>query len=147
MLLHLAAARETGRRGMLIAEINGAPAGPHPAARLFIEAGFAATAMGLQARIAGTSIAGARRGGPTTMADPENDLDIMAETPQQREAETSDEEREMIRNSNDRDQQLEREGGQSRHNRGYDEATRGANRDTDPDSATSDIDRDDTVAD
>ena len=49
MLLHLAATRE-GRRGMLIAEINGAPAHAHPAARLFIEEGFAATAMGIQAR-------------------------------------------------------------------------------------------------
>ena len=49
MLLHLAGTRE-GRRGMLIAEINGAAATAHPAARLFIEEGFAATAMGLQAR-------------------------------------------------------------------------------------------------
>jgi hypothetical protein len=49
MLLHLAATRE-GRRGMLIAEINGTPATEHPSARLFIEEGFAATAMGIQAR-------------------------------------------------------------------------------------------------
>ena len=35
---------------MLIAEINGAPATVHPTARLFIEEGFAATAMGIQAR-------------------------------------------------------------------------------------------------
>jgi hypothetical protein len=32
------------------------------------------------------------------------------------------EERARIRRSNDRDQQLEREGKQSRHNQGYDEA-------------------------
>ena len=50
MLLHLAASREEGRRGMLLAEINGVPAATHIAARLFIEEGFAATAMGLQAR-------------------------------------------------------------------------------------------------
>ncbi|HXH25759.1 MAG TPA: hypothetical protein VNI78_10950, partial [Vicinamibacterales bacterium] len=49
-LMRLAASREEGRRGMLIADINGAPAVAHPAARLFVEAGFAATAMGLQAR-------------------------------------------------------------------------------------------------
>jgi ATP-dependent Lhr-like helicase len=50
MLMHLAAAREEGRRGMLIAEINGTAATSHPASRVFIEAGFATTAMGLQAR-------------------------------------------------------------------------------------------------
>ena len=49
MLFHLAATRE-GRRGMLIAEINGESATAHPAARLFVEEGFAATAMGIQAR-------------------------------------------------------------------------------------------------
>ena len=65
--------REERRRGMLIAEINGAPASTHPAVRLFIEEGFAATAMGLQARterlrpsgfdVSGTRIAGEGRGG------------------------------------------------------------------------------------
>jgi ATP-dependent Lhr-like helicase len=50
MLMHLAATRQEGRRGMLIAEINGQPAPAHPTARLFQEEGFAATAMGLQAR-------------------------------------------------------------------------------------------------
>jgi hypothetical protein len=39
LLLHLAATRE-GRRGMLLAEIDGAPATAHPAARLFVEEGF-----------------------------------------------------------------------------------------------------------
>ena len=51
MLRHLAAVREEGRRGMLVAEINSAPATAHPAARLFIEEGFLPTAMGLQARV------------------------------------------------------------------------------------------------
>jgi len=36
-------------------------------------------------------------------------------------------EHDRIRSSNDRDQQLEREGKQSRHNRGYDEAAKGKN--------------------
>jgi ATP-dependent Lhr-like helicase len=49
-LIHLASGREEGRRGMLIVEINGAPATAHPSARLFINEGFLATAMGLQAR-------------------------------------------------------------------------------------------------
>ena len=49
-LVQLASGREEGRRGMLITEINGAPAPTHPAARLFIETGFLATAMGLQAK-------------------------------------------------------------------------------------------------
>ena len=35
------------------------------------------------------------------------------------------EERQRIRKSNDRDQRLERQGKQSRHNRGYDEAADG----------------------
>jgi len=50
MLLHLAASREEGRRGMLIAEINGSAASSHATARIFIEEGFAPTALGLQAR-------------------------------------------------------------------------------------------------
>ncbi len=50
MLRLVAAAREEGRRGMLIEEINGAPATAHPAARLFVDEGFASTGMGLQAR-------------------------------------------------------------------------------------------------
>ena len=38
----------------------------------------------------------------------------------------SEEERRRIRSSNDRDQKLEREGKESKHNRGYDEAADGA---------------------
>jgi hypothetical protein len=37
----------------------------------------------------------------------------------------TEEEHDRIRSSNDRDQQLEREGKPSRHNRGYDEAADG----------------------
>ena len=40
--------------------------------------------------------------------------------------EEDDAERRRIRSSNDRDQQLEREGKPARHNRGYDEAADGA---------------------
>jgi ATP-dependent Lhr-like helicase len=49
-LVQLSASREEGRRGMLLADIDGLPATIHPAARLFVEAGFMMTAMGLQLR-------------------------------------------------------------------------------------------------
>lgn len=42
------ARRPDARRGMLIAEVDGLPAQTHPAARIFVHAGFNATAMGLQ---------------------------------------------------------------------------------------------------
>lgn len=69
---------------------------------------------------------------------------------------------ERVRASNPRDQQLEREGIESEHNRSNDEAAKGrsepadrvqpdaeraGSNDVDPDSAASDIDRDDTMAD
>ena len=76
------------------------------------------------------------------MADPTKDQNI----------ETSEQEHDAIRNANDRDQALEREGIESRRNRGYDEAVRGQGsagrgegNDVDPDSADAEIDRDDTV--
>src|SRR6185503_19117441 len=50
-LLELAEAREPGRQGMLIAEINGTPAATHSTAHVFAREGFTTTAMGLQARI------------------------------------------------------------------------------------------------
>jgi hypothetical protein len=144
MLIHMAASREEGRRGMLIVEINGTTASSHPAARVFIEEGFAATGMGLQARIPGTGIAG-RRGGGTSMAN------IKGGAAEPRPGETSDTEHGSVRSSNDRDQQLEREGIETEHNRGYDEAAKGSAgsneefEDIDPDSAESDVDRDDTI--
>jgi hypothetical protein len=143
MLLHLAMTREEGRRGMLIAEINGEPARAHSAARLFIEEGFVAGALGLQARPPGTSLAGRRPGG-AFMAEPRNDNPI--DTP--RSDETRESEHDRVRNSNDRDQSAERAGETPEHNRGYDEAVRGgpAGEDVDPDSAEADVDRDDTVA-
>jgi hypothetical protein len=56
-----------------------------------------------------------------------------------------DVEREEIRSSNDRNQQLEREGITTKQNRGYDQAAHGEGAPTDPDSAEADIDRDDTA--
>jgi ATP-dependent Lhr-like helicase len=50
-LMALARSREEGRRGMLIAEINGTPASTHDMAHHFVAEGFMATAMGLQARV------------------------------------------------------------------------------------------------
>jgi hypothetical protein len=143
MLMHLAGAREEGRRGLLITEINGDTATAHPAARLFIEEGFAATAMGLQSRalhtpMTGIRVAGIRRGGLSFMADPRNIPD------------TRDDEQDQVRSSNDQDQELEREGIESEHNRGYDEAVRGVNEegeDIDPDAPEADVDRDDSVTD
>ena len=49
-LVRMSAAREEGRRGLLLADIDGRPATTHPAARFFIDAGFIPTAMGLQLR-------------------------------------------------------------------------------------------------
>jgi len=159
MLLHLAA-----RRGMLIGDINGTPASTHPAARVFVAEGFVATAMGLQARTdriiprgygsldaSGIGIAATQFGGDAmaehNRSDIENDPTLIG-TSRPRREETSDTEHDRIRHSNDVDQELERGGVTSRHNRGYDEAVSGGQgRDVDPDSADADVDRDDTVAD
>ncbi|HZJ30923.1 MAG TPA: DEAD/DEAH box helicase [Vicinamibacterales bacterium] len=155
-LLEVATAREPGRQGMLIAEINGTPAAAHPDAQVFVHEGFATTAMGLQARIvphygraeaseitAGTGIAGRRHGG-LLMADARRRSDSTGDT--------LESEHDAIRSSNDHDQEAEREGFQTEHNRGYDDAVRGGSDldgddlgDVDPDSAESDVDRDDTV--
>ena len=72
------------------------------------------------------------------MADPTNDT------------ETRDQEQDRVRSSNDRDQTLEREGRDTEHNQGYDNAVRGVKdegEDVDPDSPESDVDRDDTLTD
>jgi ATP-dependent Lhr-like helicase len=122
MLRHLAASREPGQRGMLIAEINGASATAHPAARVFIDEGFSPTALGLQARIAGTRIAGIRAGGDP-MAEQRRQNDPIATPDPQQQRDESLQEGESVRGSSD-------EGV-----------------DIDPDSAEADIDRDDTVTD
>ena len=144
MLLHLAQAREEGRRGMLIAEINGTAAVSHPSARVFIEEGFAPTAMGLQARPAvGTRVAGSIVGG-RFMAEQPRGNDKPIDNP--RPNEDREMEHDRVRSSNDRDQAAERDGRATSHNRGYDDAVRGEKtEDVDPDSASSDVDRDDSA--
>jgi hypothetical protein len=166
MLLHLAATRE-GRRGMLIAEINGTPATAHAAARLFIEEGFAATAMGIQARTerlrprgygsldlpgptgpglhaTGIGIAATGDGGGR-MAEPRhNKSEETLENTRPRTNEDSEIEHDRVRSTNDQDQEMEREGVETKRNRGYDAAVRGEDLgDLDPDSAESEVDRDD----
>ncbi len=154
-LLELASAREPGRQGILITEINGTLATVHPSAHLFVQEGFSATALGLQARIVprrsgdmssegGIGIAGGLGGGismDSPRCRPERDAAL-------------DDERDAIRRSNDRDQAADREGIETEHNRGYDEAVRGHTSDeqedlgdVDPDSAQSDNERDDTLDD
>jgi ATP-dependent Lhr-like helicase len=49
-LARMSSARPDGARGLLIAELDGIPATTHPAARHLVEAGFTATALGLQLR-------------------------------------------------------------------------------------------------
>jgi ATP-dependent Lhr-like helicase len=145
-LAGMSRSRDEGRRGMLITEINGAPASTHPLARLFVEAGYGQSAMGLQLRpqprpaAGGTRLAGA----------PGRGAFAMEETPQGRRpgdtraGETSDLQRERTRPSGDRDHALDREG--EGHSRGDEEPARGHSRDVDPDSASADVDRDDFPA-
>ena len=148
MLLHLAS-----RRGMLIGEINGEAATAHRSARLFLEQGFVSTALGLQARTDrlrprgyGIGIAGTTPGGDDMSEQDriENDPTLIGNS-RPRSDETSENEHDRIRSSNDLDQEMEREGIQPPHNRGYDEAARGrsSEQDQDPDSADAGIDRDD----
>jgi hypothetical protein len=147
-LLELAAARGPGQLGMLVAEINGEPAATHPVAHIFAVEGFSTTAMGLQARIISTSdgivIAGRHRGGISMADRSRTSSDSVGKTPKS--------ERDAVRSSNDRDQAAEREGIETEHNRGYDDAARGGASDeqedlgdVDPDSAESDVDREDTL--
>jgi ATP-dependent Lhr-like helicase len=153
ILLHLAAAREEGRRGMLIGDINDMPATAHPAARVFIEEGFIPTAMGLQARITritgspygrsapqphagdGTGIAESWAGG---VAMPDNTPNRVPDD------ETRGVERENVPPPNDLNQ--EREGTKSKRHRGRDEREPNQkDHDIDPDSPDSDVDRDDMI--
>jgi ATP-dependent Lhr-like helicase len=155
MLLHLAS-----RRGMLIGDINGEPAQTHAAARVFVAEGFVATAMGLQARTdrikprgygsldtTGIGIAAPQVGGDQMAEQNRMDDDpTLIGNSRPRQNETSESEHDRVRSSNDLDQQKEREGVESTHNRGYDDAVnapRGSNRDVDPDRADADVDRDD----
>jgi ATP-dependent Lhr-like helicase len=51
-LVALASGAAEGRRGWLIETINGLPAASHPVTPFLLDAGFSATAMGLQLRVA-----------------------------------------------------------------------------------------------
>lgn len=82
------------------------------------------------------------------MAEPRRNDDELIDNPPS--GETRDTEHERVRSSNDRDQAMERAGEVSERNRGYDDAVRGISvetEDVDPDSAESDVDRDDTNVD
>jgi ATP-dependent Lhr-like helicase len=151
-LLGLATGRPEGHRGMLIAEINGEASTTHSAARIFVDEGFAATAMGLQVRLpllrpnTGIHIAAAGAGGlPMAQQLRRDEASTVDDLTMPANGETRETEQERIRSSNDWDQAMEHAGRQSRHNRGYDEAVHGAGTENiDPDSAESDIERDDT---
>ncbi len=151
MLLHLAS-----RRGMLIGEINGELATAHSAARPFLEEGFVATAMGLQARTEkvkprgfaadGTGIAAAWPGGDA-MAERRhtsgNDSTPIS-TSRSRRDEWSDIEPEGVRDSNDRDREMDREDVRPERGR-REEAPQRPRHDVDPDSPDADVDRDDDI--
>jgi hypothetical protein len=138
------------------------------AARLFIGEGFAATAMGIQARTerlrprgygspdlpgptgagldaTGIGIAATGDGGGR-MAEPRhNKSEETLENTRPRTNEDSESEHDRVRSTNDQDQEMEREGVETKRNRGYDAAVRGEDLgDLDPDSAESEVDRDDT---
>ncbi len=138
-LRRLAAAREEGRRGMLIVEVNGTPGTAHPAARLFIEEGFLPTAMGLQARVPpgphghGTSQPRARGG--TDLAESwAGGAAVPNHDPKSVPGESAGEDRKRESTSTDREQ-VQRDRTQS---------TAESNP-TDPDSPDADIDRDDMI--
>jgi ATP-dependent Lhr-like helicase len=150
-LLELAGAREPGRQGLLISDINGAPASTHPTAHLFVAEGFSATGMGLQARIVpGLTRAESRESGIHIAATTRGGIP-MAHAPS-KIPDSADSEHDAIRSSNDQDQAAEREGVETEHNRGYDEAASGQRSmehedlgDVDPDSAKAENDRDDSM--
>ena len=131
-------------RGMLLVEIDGVDATAHPASALFVAEGFLRTAMGLQLRpTPGTAIAPEVVGG-MPMAEQPPAHDDLVEAPDPNE--TRETEHERVRFSNARDQARARAGETPPHARGYDEAARGPRtadtEDIDPDSAASEIDRD-----
>ena len=86
------------------------------------------------------------------MAEPRKSSNTLENT-RPRSNEDIEMEHDRVRSSNDQDQEMEREGFESTRNRGYDEAVRGEDigdvdeRDLDPDSAESGVDREDTIDD
>jgi ATP-dependent helicase Lhr and Lhr-like helicase len=148
-LLHHAARREPGRRGMLISTINGRPALDHPAAALFAAEGFARTALGLQVRTehvrprgygrsdeasAGTGIAADRAGG-APVAERQRDQ------PETTPSGTSEQGRDTGRETGGTTTTHEPSTTRS------DRRTTPGGGDIDPDSAFSDVNRDDMLDD
>ncbi len=80
-----------------------------------------------------------------------NSSEETLENTRPRANENSDSEHDRVRSSNDQDQEMEREGVESTRNQGYDRVVRGEDlgdvddRELDPDSADSSVDRNDTV--
>ena len=81
-LVRLAHAAADDRRGWLIAEMNGEPAGVSPLAQYFVEAGFAVTSGGLQLRVP-------RRPNAATPGAPMNEA-VSAPSPEPRAPELGD---------------------------------------------------------
>jgi ATP-dependent Lhr-like helicase len=141
-LLELATARESGRRGMLLVEINGEAATTHWAARIFVDEGFAASGMGLQARtdrlrprgFDGIHVAMHNHGGGH-MADQNR---TPGQSPRQ---ESVDVEREDTGGSRERS----REEGVEGERGDRPENTKGRGEAVDPDSPDSENDRDDML--
>jgi len=93
MLRHLAVAREPGQRGMLVAEINGEDGAAHPAAPLFVQEGFALTALGLQLRPdRGIGIAELPSGGNPMTEQPRAD-EKLVDNPDQDETRDTEQDR------------------------------------------------------
>jgi ATP-dependent Lhr-like helicase len=139
-LLHLAAAREEGRRGMLVSEINDVPAIAHPAASQFIEQGFIPTAMGLQARIVPQ-----RRAASQPLAD---DGTAIAESSVRGVVMANNTPGRIPEDEARGAEQIEREGTKSKPRRGHDGPNRNRKSediDIDPDSPDADVDRDDMI--
>ena len=110
-------------RGLLIETINGQPAVSHPASTSFVAQGFTRSAMGLQLRIEAWARArdgtaiAGDRSGGTPMAQPRDD-DKLVDTPESDDTRTYD-----------------------------DTVGREDDEDIDPDSAESEVDREDTAGD
>jgi ATP-dependent Lhr-like helicase len=141
-LIRHAARSEPGRRGMLISEINGVRATAHAAARPFVESGFLATAMGLQARITGTGLADTSRG------DDAMDTAEKPASPTGPDSTAAPRDRRKSASPlfDEPDQVIEREGLEAEPSRADEKPGRKQRGgDVDPDSAHSAIDRDDTV--
>jgi ATP-dependent helicase Lhr and Lhr-like helicase len=157
-LVRFASAREEGRRGLLIGAINGRTATQHAAARIFVEAGFARTAMGLQLRtdrIRPAGYPGAFEVGPANASDHQSLADdggksMVKERNGEASTSGSDDDEAARRDAEvqapssrapeSHDQERERAPSGREAERGA-----GTSRAVDPDSAASDVNRDDTI--